>query len=485
MRARVSRQQPPAGQTSSADFPTIGWPVWRLAWVIVFGAFAAGMDASLANIGLETIATDLDTSLDHVQWVSNGYLLALAVSLPSCAWLSRTFGTGRLWLFALLVFTVTSGLCAMAWNIELLIVLRVAQGLSAGVLIPAGQTILGQAVGPERLGRVMSILGIVVSLAPALGPVFGGLVLAWWTWPWLFLINVPIGIAGLIMGLRLVPRGSPEPGTSLDRLGFAYIGVSLPLLVYGLTRWGAGAPIGEVLIPLAGAGFGLGLFVHRSWTSDGPLLDLRLHRNPVFAAASAAAGSCGALLFGSTLIYPLYFQVLHGDSTIITGLRVLCLGGGTAAVLPIAGRLTDRYGGGVVSVCGSLAAVAATLPFAFLPAASNVLVVQALLVVLGMATAFAAIPTSIAAYKTVRPDQLPDATAQVNILQRLGGSIGGALFAVVIAGGLSAGSQSAFQSAFAWQTGAAAVTLVASFWLFVAQLRSTRNLRTAKQRAGR
>src|SRR5699024_7302291 len=235
-------------QAETTDTQPIGWPVWRLAWVIVFGAFAGGMDASLANIGLETIASDLHATLDRVQWVSNAYLLALAVSLPSCAWLSRKVGAGRLWLVALAVFTLTSGLCAVAWNVDALIVLRVAQGLSAGVLIPAGQTILGQAVGPERLGRVMSILGIVVSLAPALGPVFGGLVLAWWTWPWLFLINVPIGIAGLIMGLRLVPRGSPEPGTSLDRLGFAYIGVSLPLLVYGLTRWGAGAPIGEVLI---------------------------------------------------------------------------------------------------------------------------------------------------------------------------------------------------------------------------------------------
>src|SRR5699024_3801255 len=184
-----------------------------------------------------------------------------------------------------------------------------------------------------------------------------------------------------------------------DRLGFIYISVSLPLLVYGLARWGSGASIGEVLIPLAGAGVGLALFVHRSWTSDHPLLDLRLHRNPVFAAASAAAGTCGALLFGSTLTYPLYFQVLHRDGTIMTGLRVLCLGGGTAAVLPIAGRLSDRYGGVLVWVCGSLAVVAAPLTFVFHPLSRNLLILPVLHVVFGMITALPSIHLAIASFK--------------------------------------------------------------------------------------
>src|SRR5699024_12277325 len=146
-------------------------------------------------------------------------------------------------------------------------------------------------------------------------------------------------------------------------------------------------------------GFGLGLFVHRSWTRDGPLLDARLHRHPVLAAASAAAGSCGALLIGSTSIYTLYFQVLHDDSTIITGLRVLCLGGGTAAVLPIAGRLTDRYGGVLVWVCGSLAVVAAPLTFVFHPLSRNLLILPVLHVVFGMITALPSIHLAIASFK--------------------------------------------------------------------------------------
>src|SRR5690625_7208994 len=123
MRARVSRQMASAGQTSYATTPDIGWPVWRLAWIIVFGAFAAGMDASLANIGLETIATDLDSSLERGQRVSNGYLLALAVSLSSCAWLSHTFGPGRLWLIALSACTVTPSSHAMTLNHKLRVVL--------------------------------------------------------------------------------------------------------------------------------------------------------------------------------------------------------------------------------------------------------------------------------------------------------------------------------------------------------------------------
>ena len=189
---------------------TPGRPVWRLAWVIVFGAFTSGLDASLANIGLDTIRTDLHTTLDRVQWVSSGYLVALAVSLPICGWLGRRVGTGRLWLAALAAFTLASGLCAAAPGIGALVALRVVQGLAAGLLIPAGQTILGRAVGPGRLGRVMATLGIVVTVAPAIGPIVGAAVLHSLSWRWLFLINLPIGALGIALGLRYVPRGRGE-----------------------------------------------------------------------------------------------------------------------------------------------------------------------------------------------------------------------------------------------------------------------------------
>lgn len=465
-----------AGGAPGAEPPRIGWPVWRLAWVIVFGAFASGLDASIANIGLDTIRADLRAGLAQAQWVSSGYLLALAVSLPACAWLGRKIGTGRLWLAALAAFTVASGLCAAAPAITMLIGLRVLQGLAAGLLIPAGQTVLGQAAGAARLGRVMATLGLAVSLAPALGPIAGGLVLHWLSWRWLFLINLPVGAVGLALGLRLVPRGDSGTAAKLDWRGLAAIGAGLPMLVYALTRWGAtGTPAaGSVLIPFVLGAGSLLLFVRHTRRHQHPLLDLRLYRNQVYTAANAAACCTGALMFGSALLYPLYFQTVYHDNTITTGLRLLSLGGGTALALPLTGRLTDRHGGGIVGVCGTLAATAATVPFTVLPAQANPVLVQILLGLLGMAIGFAAVPAGIVAYKTVRPAQLPDATSQVNILQRLGGSLGGAIFAVVLARSLPADPGHAFRVAFWYQAATALAALTCALWLWLA-LRLTPN----------
>jgi len=462
---RTSQPSRTAGEPAPAEVP---WPVWRLAWVIVFGAFVAGLDASLTNIGLVSIGADLKASLDTVQWVSSGYLVAFAVSLPICGWLGRRVGVGRLWLCALAVFTAASGLCAVAWNVESLIALRVVQGLAGGMLIPAGQTVLGQAVGSSRLGRVMATLGVAVTVAPAIGPFVGGVLLHSLPWPWLFLINIPIGVVGLALGIRYVPRGRPGAAAPLDLAGFVLSGSGLPLLVYGLTEWGATGAFAStgVALPVALGAAALAAFGLRTWGRADPLMDLGLYRNPVYAAASVAAAAAGALMFGSALLFPLYFQILHHASVVETGLRLLSLGFGTAVTVIMAGRLTDRYGGGVVSLVGAALTLAATLPFLVIGANADPVVVQVLLTVFGMAIALAAVPPGIAAYKTVDTDRLPDATTQVNIVMRVGGALGGAVLAVVLAAGLADGAEQAFQTTFWWLTGTSALALLGSWSLW-------------------
>lgn len=191
--------------------------VWRVAGVVVFGAVMSMLDTSLVNIGLNSIATDLGAALDSAQWIASGYLLALAVTLPLCGWLGRQFGMDRVWLTALAGFTITSALCALAPNIGWLIGFRIAQGLAAGLLVPAGQTLLGQVAGPQRLGRVMSVVGIAVVAAPAIGPTVGGVMLANLDWEWLFLINIPFGLVAFVLGRRVLPRGKRR-ATAVDSM---------------------------------------------------------------------------------------------------------------------------------------------------------------------------------------------------------------------------------------------------------------------------
>ncbi|NIH87029.1 DHA2 family efflux MFS transporter permease subunit [Amycolatopsis granulosa] len=449
----------------------IPWPVWRISLVIVFGAFVGMLDSSLVNVGLDRIGTDLGATLDEVQWISTAYLIALAVSLPLCGWLSRKIGVGRLWLGAFAAFTVASGLCALAGNVEWLIVLRVVQGLAAGLLTPAGQTVLGQAVGPQRLGRVMSILGIAVSSAPAIGPTVGGVLLDSLSWQWLFLINLPIGAVGVALGLKYVPRGEPGTTGRLDWTGFALIGLGLPLFVYALSAVGEGSGgiSPAVLASLVLGAAGLVIFALRSWRRERPLLDLTLFRNRVFTAGTVSSLFIGAAMFGAMLLFPLYFQILRGADVVTTGLSLLSLGLGTMVVLPLAGWLTDRHGGGIVAFAGGVGTVLVTVPFAFLGADADPVLLQVLLFLRGMALALSASPAGAAAFASVRREQLPDATTTLNILMRVGGAVAGATIAVVLSRLLPTGAEHAFQVAFWWLIGASMAALAAACWLWRVQ----------------
>ncbi|GGO10860.1 MFS transporter [Microbispora rosea subsp. aerata] len=469
----------PAGAPARAADEPIPRPVWRLALVIAFGAFMSQLDTSVVNVGLGTIATDLHAELADAQWVANAYLIALGLSLPACGWLGRRYGAGRVWLVSLAGFTLTSGMCALAGGIGWLVAFRVAQGLTAGLLLPAGQTVLGQAVGPHRLGRVMASLGIAVTLAPALGPAFGGLVLDLGSWPWLFLVNLPLGALGLCLGLRHVPRARPpvQPG-SLDWPGLLLVAAGVPLLIYGLSAWGergaASEGFGGALGPVAAGALALAAFAWHARRTAHPVLDLRLFANRAYAAATATAALTGAAMFGATLLFPLYFQIGRDTGVTGTGLALIPLGLGTALLLPLSGRLVDRLGGGVVSVYGGLATVVTTLPFALLDTDVNVVAVEVLLLLRGMALALAVTPPGIAAYQAVASEQLPDATTQVNILQRLGGALGGTVFAVVLAGKLPHGVDGAFHAAFWWLTAASVLGLGSAAWLAAAQRRDRR-----------
>ncbi|WP_021029192.1 DHA2 family efflux MFS transporter permease subunit [Litchfieldella anticariensis] len=411
--------------------PPIPVQIWKIAAVSGTGAFMAMLDSTVANLALESVRADFDSTLSLVQWVATGYLLALAVSLPATGWLGNRYGYGRVWASALAAFVVGSILCALAPGPLTLIGARFLQGLAGGLMVPAGQAVLGSTANPKQLGRLMGTLGLVIALGPAIGPAMGGLLLELGSWRWLFWINVPIGIAALIASRGLVPAGSTDTERPLDRKGFALLAIGLPLLLYGATEIGAaGATAVTVLSVIAGAVLAA-LFVLNALHTSTPLIDLRLLKRKTFAAATATAGLTGANMYGGLLLLPLYLQLPLGQDTTETGVMLLVMGLGSALALPVSGMLTDRFSAGPVIMMGASLLVITSIPF-LLPTAPSDALLGLILFSRGVGVALAQMPAMAAAYASVTSNEMGDATTLVNIVQRIGGAIGAVCMVIML-----------------------------------------------------
>jgi EmrB/QacA subfamily drug resistance transporter len=439
--------------------------VWPIAVVVIAGSIMSILDTTIVNVALETLSVDLESPISSVQWVVTGYMLALAAVIPVSGWAARRLGTKRLYVISLVLFTLGSLLCGFAWSTDSLIVFRVLQGLGGGMLLPTGMILLARASGPERVGRVLSIIGVPMVLAPVFGPVIGGLCVEHLGWRWIFFVNIPVGIVAVALALKLLPPGRAEKAGRLDWVGMGLLSTGLPALTYGLAKAGSGSGFASVqaLVPvMAGLALTAG-FVFHSLRSAQPLLNVRLYTNRAFAAASATTFCLGASLFGAMILLPLYFQVVRGDSVVRTGLLLVPQSLGAAVAMPFAGRLADRIGGGPVALAGVVVTAFATLPLALVAADTAIWQIEVSLFVRGIGIGIAIMPAMSAAYAVLKPEQIADATPQLTVIQRLGGSIGTAVLAVVVDASLRdatspAATSAAFATGYWW---AFAITLVA------------------------
>jgi EmrB/QacA subfamily drug resistance transporter len=418
--------------------PRIEPHVLRVAVVVILGAIMSVLDTTIVNVALHDLSLDLHASLGGIQWVITGYLLSLAAVIPVTGWAVRRYSARRLYLIALVVFTVGSGLCALAATSGELIAFRVLQGIGGGMLTPIGQMILVKAAGPRNLAKVMSLIGVPIVLAPVFGPTLGGLLLQSVGWEWIFMINVPIGAAALLLAFKLLPHD--EAGTSqagrLDFIGLALAAAGVVGLTYGLSESETAGSLtsSSVLLPALGGLILLVLFVVRSRRVERPLLDLKLFANPAFRAASVVTFCLGAALFGAMILMPLYFQTVRGQDAISTGLLLIPQGVGGGLGMMLSGRFTDRIGAGRTSLLGGLILVLGTVPFVFIAANTSFVLIGAAMIVRGVGVGLAIMPAMTAAFSVLSRDQVNDASPQLTVLQRVGGSLGTAIIAVVLQG---------------------------------------------------
>ena len=353
----------------AADDEPLGREVWIVAAVVVVGVIMSILDTTIVNVALETLSRELNAPLNTIQWVSTGYLLALATVIPLTGWMTERFGSKRIWMISVALFGIGSALCGLAWSAESLIFFRVLQGFGGGMIMPVGMALLAQTAGAHRVGRVMSVVGVPMLLGPILGPVIGGLIVDSASWRWIFYVNVPIAAAALVLAARLLKAdaGRADAGR-LDWIGLALLSPGLAGVVFGLSESESHGGFSDPLVwgPIVVGVVLVALFVRHAWRAERPLIDVRLFRDRVFAAASATTFLIGGALFGAMIILPLYYQVARGESALTAGLLMAPQGLGAAAAMPIAGKLTDRLGGGRVAVAGLLILTIGTIPFAFL-----------------------------------------------------------------------------------------------------------------------
>lgn len=445
----------------AGGLPRISMRTWKIAAVTGAGAFMAMLDTTVANLAIAAIRRDFAVSLSLVQWVATGYLVALAVSLPVAGWLGSRHGYGRLWGAAMTLFLLSSVGCALAPDIWSLIGARLMQGLAAGVMVPAGQAVIGSVASARQLGRLMGTLGLVVALGPAIGPGLGGLMLEVVSWRWLFWINVPVGLLALVAARHLVPRGDTTHARPLDGAGLLLIGAGLPTMLYGAARLGTqGAGLVSLCLVLLG-GVMVATFVWRAGYLRHPLIDVRLLHARRFAAATLTTGLAGANLYAGLLVLPLYLQVAAAQGAAGTGVQLLAMGLGSALMLPLAGALTDRLDAPRVAMGGAALLALSTLPLA-LGVSLEGGGLAMLLAVRGAGLALAQMPAMTAAYASATQAQMGDATTIVNVVQRVGGALGAIAVVIILSRGNGQSGDDAHDVAFAMLTLLAVTTLASA-----------------------
>ncbi|HEY4096976.1 MAG TPA: MDR family MFS transporter [Baekduia sp.] len=414
-----------------------------IAIVVVVGAIMSILDATIVNVALQTLREDLDVSLATIQWVSTGYLLALAAVIPLTGWMAERFGPRRVWMTAVSAFVLTSVLCGAAWSADSLIAFRVLQGLAGGMIMPIGMITLAQAAGPKRMGAVMSVVGVPMLLGPVVGPVIGGLLIDDLSWRWIFYVNVPVGAVGLVLAYKLLPTTravghASEAGHAtppLDKLGLLLLSPGVAAVIFGLSEVGTHSSLAvtSAWLPIVVGAAMVTTFVVRATRIAHPLVEVKLFRGAGFSAAAATTFLVGAALFGSMILLPLYYQVVRGMSPLDAGLLMMPQGVGAALGMNIAGKLTDRVGAGRVVPVGLLILGLGTVPYATIGGHTGYAILLIGLFVRGLGLGATMMPAMAAAYATLDSGaQVPRATPMLNVLQRIGGSLGVAVLTVVL-----------------------------------------------------
>jgi EmrB/QacA subfamily drug resistance transporter len=410
------------------------WPYkWVVAVVFVLGLFMEILDTTVVNVAIPTLEREFDAPTSTVEWVVTGYLLSLALWIPASGWLGDRFGTKRVLLFAIAMFTAASLLCALSWNIESLVAFRLLQGVGGGMMTPVGTAMLFRAFPPGERARASTVLTIPTVMAPAIGPVLGGLLTEKASWHWIFLINLPIGLLGFLFGLRYLREHTEPAAGRFDVPGFLLSGSGLALLLYALSQgpedgWRSAPVVGTAAVGLAAM---VALIVVETRKAE-PMLALRLFRDRMFRIANMAMFCALCAFIGLLFLLPLFLQNLRGLTPLESGLTTFPQAIGMILMSQVVGRIYPCVGPRRLMMIGLVGATAVLFAFATVQIDTNLWWIRGLVFLRGMCMAFAFIPLQAATYATITPADTGRASALYSTTRQVAGAIGVAVLATVL-----------------------------------------------------
>jgi DHA2 family multidrug resistance protein len=401
---------------------------WIVAIAVMFGTFMEVLDTTVVNVSLPHIAATMSATIDEATWVLTSYLVANAIILPMTGWLASTFGRKRLLMISVTGFTISSFLCGIAPNLGSLIAFRILQGATGGALQPLSQAILLESFQPHERGKAMGFWGLGIVVAPILGPVVGGWLTETYSWRWVFYINLPVGIASIVMTQLFIfdPSYLRRQVEKVDYWGIGMLVVGIGSLQYVLDKgqeadWFASRSI--LILSIVSAVTLLVLLYHE-WTTDHPIIDLRVFKERSYATGVFLMTMLGFVLYGSMVLLPVMLQTVLGYPAIAAGIAMAPRGIGSLVMMPIVGMLTSKVDVRKLLAIGFTVAGVTLIWLGQLNLQAGYWDIfwPQLLQGTGMALTF--VPLTTVSMQAIPPERMGNATSLFNLMRNIGGSVG-------------------------------------------------------------
>jgi DHA2 family multidrug resistance protein len=414
---------------------------WLVTVSVSFGTLMGAIDASIVNVALTHIRGTVGATVEEITWISTGFAMATILVMPLTGFLGRLFGQKRVYLASLVLFLIGSVLCGLARSLETLVLFRVIQGFGAGALQPTEQAILRQTFPPKEQGMAMALFALAILIGPAVGPTLGGYIVDHYAWPWIFYINIPVGLLGLVMVVNFVhepqdileanKKASVELRKNLDYVGITLLAVGLSSLQYVLEEGNRNDWFESRLITFLAllAVTSLAAFVIRELTAKMPAVDVTLFKDPVFASGTIVGALMFAMLMTLTFLLPVFMQELLGFTAMQSGMSLMPRTLVMMVLIPMVGRMYNRIPPQLSIMIGVSAFVTSAWMMSHYTLSSNSGSIISALLVQGVGFAFLMVPLNTLALANVPRHKMTDATGLNSLMRQIGGSVGLAVFA--------------------------------------------------------